>query len=243
VATGDFADLKNRAIYLARFASGSTVDLTRAGQLLNEAALLIADSGPRWEFLVEEGTWSTVADQQDYTYAALATDMGGSAIKEIYGMTNQTHSVGRLTNMSWTSLEEISQSSNDSDPTGASVGYAVFGETVRMHPTPSSVQTIKMLYLGSETEMSADADVPAIPLGHRFSTLVTYAASKLCVQRGGGESIALAGQLMNQYQEGYAYLEQRYAAARMPQLALDDPNWNNDLPGAVAGYNTDYELY
>lgn len=235
MATGDFADLKNRALYLARMNASSAVDLARAGEVLNEAYFIISDAGPRWEWLEVEGQFTVSTTNDKYTLASVATAIGANGIKEIYHMTNDTHSIGQLTRMSWRELEVFANSTQDDDPRGVVTSFAVFGSDFRVYPWPNATQTLGIIALDTVSEMTLDADTPNIPLTWRFRMLVPYAAARLLEQRGGGEAITMASRLQNEWNDSYEAFEARYASARYPHIKLDSHNVNHDLPMNTGG--------
>lgn len=220
--------------------ASSSVDIARAGEAINEGYFVIADNGPRWEWLEKEGQFTIDSTTDTYAISSIATALGIPSVAEIYHITNDTHSIGPLKNMTWGGLEEFAESTQDDDARGVAASYAVYGSKVRFYPWPNDTQTMGIIVMQGVSEMTSDTDTPLIPLAWRFRLLVPYAASILLQQRGGGEAIALAAQLENVYEKGMDEFEVRYASARFPQVSLESESWNDDLPGSDQSGYYDY---
>lgn len=57
-------------------------------------------------------------------------------------------------------------------PTGAPSFWYVYGNTIRVYPTPDAAYTVNLRYLREPTTLSADADVPEIP--SEFEEILVY---------------------------------------------------------------------
>jgi hypothetical protein len=66
---------------------------------------------------------------------------------------------------------------------GKPLYWIVLGTQIRLRPIPDAVYALKLRYYKRPTAMSADGDVPEIPLEHRH-LLETYAVAK-CFRREG----------------------------------------------------------
>lgn len=243
MATGDFDDLANRSIYLARMNASSSVDIARAKELINEAYFMIADHGPRWEWLEAEGQFTVSSSDDTYSISSIATALGITGVKEIYYVVNDTDGTGPLEGMGWGQLEEFADSTQDGDGTGTPFAFSVFGSKIRFYPKPNKTITMGAIVLQEVSELTSGSDTPLIPLNWRFRTIVPFVASRLLQQRGGGEAVALAAQLYNEYEKHMDMFEVRFASSRFPQLGLDSPNWNDDLPGSPYTSYYDYTNY
>jgi hypothetical protein len=194
----------------------------------------------RWSFTTKEGTF-TVTDASDkYSFSSIASNLSVDYIARIYNLTNDTEGGVPLTGLDWLSQEQVSDTTQDADPRGCPWCFAVFGEQVRFYPWPDKTYTIGILYEQGDLQMSADGDVPLIPYAWRHKILVPYAAMRLWEQHSGADALGHAKYYADQYERNMVLFRETFASAQFPQLGLDSPTWNQDLPGSV---RSDYLYY
>lgn len=233
MAYGDFLELAQRACYQARFRPDNSDDLARAKEAINEAYLTTLASGDRWSFNEKEGTFTITVAADVYSISSIATSLGVDRIAEIYSITNDSEGGQPLEGLDWYSLERISATSQDDDPTGLPTSFAVWGDRLRFNPWPDDTYEMGIICLASADQMTSDTEEPLIPLEWRHKLLVPYAAMRLMEQHSGGDAINHARYYREQYESALAQMRLRYGAARYAQIGLDGPGANDDLPGNV----------
>lgn len=230
MASGDFLDLATRACYFAQFDPTDTSgDLARAKEEINAAYLSVCATGPRFDFLEQEGTWTTTAGAGVYTYSSIATAMSisGATIEEILYLTNDTDG-HFLESMSWPAMERGTWSTQDDEGQGTPTSWAKWNTRIRLYPTPDRVYTIGAFVRLAPNEMSADSDTPLIPLSFRHRLLVPFAAANLLRQEGGQDAHMDATRLQSQADEAYLAMRTAHASARHPTFSLCEPSWIDD---------------
>lgn len=235
MAFGDFADLKERACLSAHFDPDDATDLTKAGDAVNEAYLSVCGDGIRWDFLEEEGQWTTVAGTDTYTLSSIhaAITASGDGIAEILAITNDTDGGRNLIGMTWESLESAFYSSQDDDPSGTPTHFARWGTNrLRLGPKPDTSYTMGSLIRYTPGAMTSGSETPAIPLAFRHSVLVPMAALLLLEQEGGQETVADRDRLERRAQTNYEKMRMAHGAGRSPTFQVqtltafddDDPS-------------------
>lgn len=228
--SGDFTDLATRACYFAQFDPTDTSgDLARAKEEINAAYLSVCAMGPRFDFLEQEGQWTTTAGSDVYTYASIAAAMSisGATIEEILYLTNDSDG-HVLESMSWSALEKGSWATQDDEGRGVPTSWAKWNTRVRLYPTPDAVYTIGAFVRLAPNEMSANGDTPLIPLSFRHRLLVPLAAANLLRQEGGQDAHMDATRLQAQADEAYLAMRTAHASARHPTFILREPSWIDD---------------
>jgi hypothetical protein len=233
MASGDFLELAQRACYTARYLPSNADDLARAKEAINECYVSILAMSDRWSFTTKEGQFSITSANDKYTFSSIASEAGVDYIARIYNMTNDSEGGVPLTGIDWLSMEQVSDTTQDNDPRGCPWAFAVFGEQVRFYPWPDQDYTIGMLYQQGDLQMSADADVPLIPYAWRHKILVPYAAARLWEMHSGADALGHARYYNELYTQNMIAFKEAHSAAQFPQIGLDSPTWNQDLPGSV----------
>lgn len=237
MASGDFLELSQRACYQARYNPGNTTDLTRAKEAINECYMSVLNSGDRWTWAEKEGQFTISSTTDKYSVSSIATAISVDGISEIYNMTNDTDGGYPLEGLDWLALERASYNTQDGDPRGCPYGFATYGDQVRFYPWPDQSYTIGIIVLQDDNAMSADADVPLIPLSWRHRILVPYAAMRLMEQHSGADALGHSRYYREQYERDMVMFREKYASAQFAQMGLETPTWNSDLPGS---YHADY---
>jgi hypothetical protein len=238
VASGDFADLSARACRAAQFDPTDTDDLARAKEAVNEAYLSVCHDGNPWDFLEKEGVWTTTAGSDVYTYATIATAIGvsGASIREIVRMVNDTTG-GVLESFSWTQVEDGSYSTQEAgEGQGTPTTWAKWGNAnapeIRLYPTPDAVYSLGTFCYVTPDEMSADADVPLIPLAWAHRVIVPYAAALLLEQDGGSEAGADYDRRMARYRDAHEQMRVALGTGKRPTFNVVAPDAFQHLPGS-----------
>lgn len=231
MASGDFQELSQRAARAARFEPSNSTDLTRANEAINQAYLTACSrDGVQFDFLEQEGQWTTTAGSDTYTYSSIATAMSvsGATIAEILALTDDTDG-SVLESMDWLALERLSYSSQDGDPTGRPLYWAKWGSRIRLYPSPDDAYTVGAFVRLVPAEMSGTTDTPLIPLAYRHSVLVSHAAANLLRQEGGSEAHQEALYYQRLYEDSWMQMRTAHATARMPTFRLRSPGWDSDF--------------
>lgn len=227
---GDFLDLSQSAARSARFTITGE-DLTRAKERINEGYLSTCASADEWDFTEVEETWSATGGTDLYTYTAIETSMAltGSSIAAIVSMVNDSDGIP-MRHVPWVQLERLAHSTQDDSTVGQPDLWSTFNRQLRLYPKPTSNTTIRTLLRVAPNAMSADADVPVIPLAWRHRVLVPYAAWKLLATEGGAEARAEANVYREEYQEAFRDLRTAHATAKRPDFSLVSPNFDLERP-------------
>jgi len=187
MASGDYLDLAEWSARSARFSTTTaSADLALAKQAVNTAYLSTCSSGDPFDFLSQEGQWETVAGSDVYTLASIATAMSVAAtatIAEITAIANDEDG-DWISGSSWEDLERFSHSTQD-DPTGGPFRFSKWNDRIRLYPTPDDAYTLGAKVRLTPANMTADADVPLMPIAWRHRLLVPYAAAILLRTEGG----------------------------------------------------------
>lgn len=194
MAVGDFADLYGKAIQAAQRDSSVTYDVTRAKAAVNQAYLSFCDSGPQWSFLTVQGSLALTVSDNSYTYAEVATALSVPTVTEVLSWNfNGAAGSHRAHFLPWDDFQAVKQL----DPALAngtpSLWTSYADSTVELWPKPTTGITATVLALRGAAELSADGDVPLVPLAWRFRILVPWAAAIL-LREEGGEAVAEAQQ-------------------------------------------------
>lgn len=230
MASGDFTELSERAARAARFDPTDATDLTRANEAVNQAYLAACTrDGIQFDFLEQEGRWSTASGSDTYTYASIATAIGvtGASIAEILWLVNDSDG-SVLDSMAWADLEKMSYSTQDGDADGEPVYWAKWGNRIRVYPTPDATYTVGALVRLAPTEMTSGSDTPLIPIAYRHSVIVSYAAAVLLRMEGGMEAHQEAQFYQRQYEDAWVAMRTAHATARKPTFNLRAPGWDSE---------------
>lgn len=194
MAVGDFADLYGKAIQAAQRDSTVTYDVTRAKSAVNQAYLSLCDSGPQWSFLATQGSLALTQDDPSYTYTEIATALSVPSINEVLSWNfNGAAGSHKAHYLPWEDFQAVKQL-DPSLAAGTPSLWTSYGDsTVEVWPKPTSGITATVLALRGAAELTADGDVPLVPLAWRFKLLVPAAAAIL-LREEGGEAVAEAQQ-------------------------------------------------
>ena len=228
MASGDFLDLYSKAIYGSRRDLSDAFDVARAKEAINEAYVSIAASGDPWVWLEKEGQFVVQAGQDVYTYDSIAAALA-TTIEEIHMLTMDSGDGGwTLESMSWQSLERISYSTQDNETDGEPTMFSKWDRRIRFFPNPDEAYVIGMFYNMQATEMTADVDIPLLPLAWRTRILVPYACARLLRQEGGSDAAVEADRYTNEYEKAFREMRTALATASVPTFRVISPGWNNE---------------
>lgn len=237
-ASGDYLDLAQAAVRASQGSvTDTTGDLARAKEAVNEAYLTVCGDGFPYDFLEREGTWTTTAGSDVYTYASIATGMSitGASIREILMLTNDTFGGVTLESMDWQQLEGFSYSSQEAqEGQGTPIAWAKWASRIRLYPNPDQVYTIGAYAILAPAAMSADADLPLIPAAFSKRVIVPYAAALLLEQEGGAEAGADYERRMARHREALRDLRTAHGTAKRPTFNVVGPAAFDHLPGSGA---------
>jgi hypothetical protein len=233
LASGDFLDLSERAARMARFDTDVTYDMLRAKEAVNTAYLQSLATGVNYGFLQQEGTWTTTAGSDVYTYADIASAIGitGASIAEIMWLTNDSEG-SVLESSSWIDLERKALSSQDDDPDGEPVYWAKWASRIRLYPNPDEGYTLGTFMRLAPAEMTADGDTPVIPFEHRAPVIVSGAAAYLLRMEGGMEAHQEAQFHQRQFDDAVQTMRTAHGTAipGKPDFNLKGAGWDHDFP-------------
>jgi len=227
MASGDFLDLYSKAIYGSRRDLTDTFDVARAKEAINEAYLSVSASGDPWQWKEKEGQFIVQSGQDVYSYDTISTALGTS-VEEIHSLTMDSGAGGwTLSSMSWPSLERISYSTQDNEQTGEPTMFSKWDNRIRLFPSPDNAYVIGIFYRAQAQEMSADTDVPLLPLAWRTRILVPYACARLLRQEGGSDAAVEADRYTNEYEKAFREMRTALATANTPTFRVTSPGWDN----------------
>jgi len=234
MASGDFNDLATQTARSARFDPSDTTDLARAKEAVNRVYLSCLAGGEEFDFLEQEGQWTTTAGSDVYTYASIGTAIGvsGASIAEITWLSNDSDGPV-LDSMSWPDLEKLAYSTQDGDSGGQPVYWAKWASRIRLYPTPDQVYALGAFCRLAPAEMSADSDTPLIPLAFRHAVIVNGAAAILLRQEGGMEAHQEAQFYQRAYDEAWLRMRTAHATAHKPTFRLKSTGWDADFTSPV----------
>ena len=205
MASGDFQDLYTKAIYGSRRDPSDTFDVARAKEAINEALLTVSYSGDPWNWLEKEGEFTLEAGSDVYSYDTIGSALGTS-VGELFAFVMDTGDGGyRLEAMTWEALEDAAYSTQDGEQQG------------------------EPIYRAAQTELSANSDVPLMPLQWRTRLLVPYACMRLLRQEGGAEAASEADRYFGEYQRAFNDCRTACATAKRPAMRLDTPVWRDQM--------------
>jgi hypothetical protein len=235
MAYGDFLDLAQHAARVAQYDVEDTdYDMPRAKEAVNEAYLSICHDGNAWEFLEQEGQWTTTAGSDVYDFDSIATAIGvsGATVREIKAITDDTNGGRPLAAQSWRQLESWTDSSQEStEGQGTPTHYSVWNSRVRLYPKPDQTYTLGFFGLITPNPMDDDTDEPLLPLAWRHRVLVPYAGALLLMQEGGGESFGGYDRLMSLHRNAFEQMRTALASRRTG-FNVVSPTAFDHLPGS-----------
>jgi len=171
----DFSELKVAVANRCGIASTDSY-YAKIGDRINEALHSIETyAGGVWDWLLAEGTVSTVANQDYLAFSTIASALSATGgIRQIRSVEMQNGS-GFYDQMDRRSKRQMRDTFQGVAATSVVVGWAAEGQRLWLFPTPSTVLTLRVNVLKMEPDLSADADEPLLPaIYHRV--LVSAAA-------------------------------------------------------------------
>jgi len=229
VAYGDRGDLAARACRLARRdPTDTTGDVARANDFLNDALLSILDDTSLWDFLEAEGTFSTVAGTDTYTYATIGTTTlvpTNGVPGEIISIVDDSNSFV-LRPLSWEALERAVRSTQYAQqPQGAPQAFAKWDSRIRLFPEPDAVYTLRWFGRQGVAMLVNDSDIPPIPLAWRYRTLAHYAAAQLLRMESGFIADYEASSYEAQVQQAIQQMKIARGSAKRPAEGVQTPGY------------------
>lgn len=146
-----------------------------------------------WPFRETTGTLSTVAGTQEYSLSSNFSDIDAQNILavSIQGAPN--------TKLPYWPFNQLraSEADFDAQSTAQPDKYYIRAGNIGFWPSPGDVYTVLIDYYKIPTELSADADVPIVPIAYR-EALVQYALS---LEHDFNTDPDLAQKAMNRYEQ------------------------------------------
>ena len=180
-------------------------------RFLGEGYDKIVYSEKRWPFYEVATTFETVADQKDYTLAAVGTSVT-NGLREIAALRTDNHVISYVGRDSGDVVYPL-----DMNTTGDAWWWSFWAESVRLYPTPSSAYTVYVRgYQDPSTfgAASSDATEPT-DLPAPFHILVaTYGIARAYEQQ---EDPGMAAQYFALFEGELDNLKDRYVDMPAPQ--------------------------
>lgn len=243
-AAGSFLELAQRACYKSGLRPWVDYELLRAKEAVNETLLQVCASGDQWAFLEREGQFTLTAGGDTYLLSDIATAISVAAlggVAEVLWMVNDTNGSQPLQSMPWQELEHLTTSTqNVGDATGSPGYWSRWNDRLRLAPKPDIAYTLGVFVRIRPIEMTADTDVPLLPLEYRRPVLVNGAACKLLSQPNPRLPDPVRASLYRDaegaYQRALVAMRADLAASREPTLmavgasypyVFEDPYWSD----------------
>ena len=183
-------------------------------RFLGEGYDLIVYSDKRWPFYEVQNTFSTVADQKDYSLAEVGVNIT-NGLREINALRTDNHVITFVGRDEGDVVYPI-----ETNTTGEPWWWSFWAESVRLYPTPSSVLTISVRGYGDPTAFGAGSADTASPsdLPTPFHIVIaTYGLARAYEQQ---EDPTMANQYFAIFQQEFTNLKARYDDMPAPQPVL-----------------------
>lgn len=147
-------------------------------------------------------------DTQAYTLAVGTADItNGSGLPTNYVQAmDLIISIGTGSKLEYVDAKDIV----DTTTSGTPNCWYIYENTIKVHPIPSTAYTVTLRYYKKPTELSADADVPEIPI--EFNELLVVGAAYRVMQVK--DNYDQAGVLQNKYDEILQKLVNKYSQSQ-----------------------------
>ena len=183
-------------------------------RFLGEGYDLIVYSDKRWPFYEVQNTFSTVADQKDYSLAEVGVNIT-NGLREINALRTDNHVITFVGRDEGDVVYPI-----ETNTTGEPWWWSFWAESVRLYPTPSSVLTISVRGYGDPTAFGAGSADTASPsdLPTPFHIVIaTYGLARAYEQQ---EDPTMANQYFAIFQQEFTNLKARCDDMPAPQPVL-----------------------
>ena len=183
-------------------------------RFLGEGYDLIVYSDKRWPFYEVQNTFSTVADQKDYSLAEVGVNIT-NGLREINALRTDNHVITFVGRDEGDVVYPI-----ETNTTGEPWWWSFWAESVRLYPTPSSVFTVSVRGYGDPTAFGAGSADTASPsdLPTPFHIVIaTYGLARAYEQQ---EDPTMANQYFAIFQQEFTNLKARYDDMPAPQPVL-----------------------
>ena len=183
-------------------------------RFLGEGYDLIVYSDKRWPFYEVQNTFSTVADQKDYSLAEVGVNIT-NGLREINALRTDNHVITFVGRDEGDVVYPI-----ETNTTGEPWWWSFWAESVRLYPTPSSVLTVSVRGYGDPTAFGAGSADTASPsdLPTPFHIVIaTYGLARAYEQQ---EDPTMANQYFAIFQQEFTNLKARYDDMPAPQPVL-----------------------
>ena len=183
-------------------------------RFLGEGYDLIVYSDKRWPFYEVQDTFSTVADQKDYSLAEVGVNIT-NGLREINALRTDNHVITFVGRDEGDVVYPI-----ETNTTGEPWWWSYWAESVRLYPTPSSVLTVSVRGYGDPTAFgagSADTVSPSDLPTPFHVVIATYGLARAYEQQ---EDPTMANQYFAIFQQEFTNLKARYDDMPAPQPVL-----------------------
>jgi hypothetical protein len=183
-------------------------------RFLGEGYDLIVYSDKRWPFYEVQNTFSTVADQKDYSLAEVGVNVT-NGLREINALRTDKHVITFVGRDEGDVVYPI-----ETNTTGEPWWWSYWAESVRLYPTPSSVLTVSVRGYGDPTAFgagSADTVSPSDLPTPFHVVIATYGLARAYEQQ---EDPTMANQYFAIFQQEFTNLKARYNDMPAPQPVL-----------------------
>lgn len=147
---------------------------------INEALHAIETyAGGEWDWLIKEGTVSTVADQDYLAFSTLATALTADGVRRIRWVECANGS-GGYEPCKRASKAQLRSHFAGFAATSVVVAWAAQNQRLWLFPTPSTVLTLRFEAITTEPDLSSGSDEPLLPV--IYHRVLVSAASALVLR-------------------------------------------------------------
>lgn len=207
--------------------------MSDAKDAVNEGYLNVCDDGTQWSYLEAVGAFNTAAAASTYTYAAIATGIGGGiTVTDVLSL-RQT-SGPTMYSTEWSDFERI-RGLNTALTGAPEIWTKVQDNSVILYPTPTAIAAIQVLARKEPAALSADGDIPLIPTSWQRRILVPFAAWKL-LQEESGDAAGEAQGLWAEYEAALKAFREAFGSPPEPYPTPNMVNLPTGLRGAAGSF-------
>jgi hypothetical protein len=117
---------------------------------------ILNDTQTFWKFLEGTTTFSTVAGTTDYSKATIAADLN-----RIYNLSTSNNKVYPI------AQRDFDEYVPDPSAEGNIAYYMEWGDTLKLYPIPSGIETVNVRYYKKVTTPLVEANTPIIPIEYQ----------------------------------------------------------------------------
>jgi hypothetical protein len=209
-------DISTMRSYVRSVVDIDTADISddTLNRFLGEGYDVIVYSEKRWPFFEVSTTFNTVADQKDYTLAAVGA-LVTLGLREIAALRTDAHVISFVGRDAGDVVYPLNVAGS-----GSPWWWSYWGETVRLYPTPQGVETVNVRGYKNPTAFGAGVSDSTAPtdLPDPFHIVVaTYGIARAYEQQ---EDPTMAAQYFQIFNQELDNLKARYDDMPAPQPVM-----------------------